>query len=175
MPGSRGQPKAGPNPCQFSFLFLIHSGRSQGSPSPWTEERVFLHSPARGPRSLCVDPTCVSGQPATGAGEALLERALGPNPPSEAEAQRKTGGASGRKKGFCKSRLPQKRTPIPSPKNPRPGLSLLPGHPEPALFSLSTPHTHKRQHTSACGCSGSVRIRLGRGTRLSLPGGNELG
>lgn len=85
MPGFRGQPKAGPHPCQLSFLFLIHSASSHGTPSPRREERVFLHSPAGRPRSPRGDPRSVNGKSGTGAGEVLLaqEHTLSPKPSSE--------------------------------------------------------------------------------------------
>lgn len=84
MPGFRGQPKAGPHPCQLSFLFLIHSARSHG-PLPPDRRTCISAQPAGRPRSPRGDPRSVNGKSATGAGEVLLvqENTLCPKPPSE--------------------------------------------------------------------------------------------
>lgn len=82
-------------------------------------------------------------------------------------------GYVGKEKGFCKSRLPQQRTPIPPLKNPGLASPSSQATLTPRYSASERPHIHKGQHTSACGRSGSVRICLGRGTRLSLPGGGN--
>lgn len=138
---------------------------------PLPPDRRTCFSAQRGPRPQVPPPrshtpkwaTCHRCRRAPSA-QTLRQRVL---------AQCKTGGSSGRKKGFCKSRLLQQRTPIPPLKTPGQASSCSQATVTHAVLPSERPRTHKGQHTSACDQSGSVRICLERGTRLSPPeGGN---
>lgn len=176
MPGSRGQPKSGPHPCQLSFLFLMHFQGGHTVPPPPGQKNVFFCTalPAA-PRPSAESPHAHMGK----LPQVQVRRARGRRAPSaqilrqRVLAHSKTGGASGKKKDSARVVYPNRERPSPSPKNPRPGLSLLPGHTDPTLCCLRTPpHPQGAAHPSMW----SVWKRaadLGRGTRLSLPGGNE--
>lgn len=128
MPGSRGQPKAGPYyECQLSFLFLVPSQGGHTVPLPLERRTCF-------PVQRCLRPHVPlwrshtrNGQAAIGASGALLvpASALSPKPIGGCVPNATLG--VGKEKGLCKSHLSQERMPIPSPKNPRPGLSLICG------------------------------------------------
>lgn len=128
-PGSEGSSRLAPTRASSASSSSSSLRRSHGPPPPpaQTGERVFLHSPARRPSSLGRDPTSLSGQSATGAGEALLGQA---NTAAltlcrRVFARRKTGETSGRKKVSARAIYPNRGLPSHPLKNPRPSLSLV--------------------------------------------------
>lgn len=125
MPGSGGQPKAGTNPCQLSFLFLIHSqGGHTGPPLPPEGGKCFSAQPCPYPGSLGGVRTQESGRSATGGGQAA---GAGEHPQPRTSVRgcwpdAKLGVPREGKRTLHEAFIPTEN-PSPSPQNQPPGQS----------------------------------------------------